>query len=170
MNDYFEFEGVTDELFLNKKENYSNFALDPVTAGIETAGKVAESVGKVAEASAKKKEAEARIIEIGGKRQAEYKQCEDSKEFKTFLDPKKRKNRIADCKKAVNNRLLADENEQKQVVRRMTAIEENKLTTDLEKEKSNVDEKKSSKKLYIVGGIVALVLVLGTIIYLKKKS
>lgn len=167
MNDYFEFEGVTDELFLNKKENYSNFIAGAI---VKTVGQGMEMTGKIAEASAKKKEAEARIIEIGGKRQAEYKQCEDSKEFKKFLDPKYRKNRIADCKKAVNNRLLADENEQKQVVRRMTAIEENKLTSDLEKEKSNVDEKKYSKKLYVVGGIVALVFVLGTIIYLKKKG
>ena len=169
MNDYFEFEGVTDELFLDKKENYSNFALDPVTAGIETAGKVAEATGKVAEASANKKVAEAKIIEIGGKRQAEYKQCEDSKEFKKFLDTKYRKNKIADCKKAVNNRLLEDENEQKGIVRRMTAIEENKIISDVEKGKSNIEDKKISRKYYVIGGIFALGLVLATIIYLKKK-
>jgi hypothetical protein len=126
--------------------------------------------GKIAEASAKKKEAEAKIVEIGGKRQAQLKDCENNKAFKKFADLKYRRNRIKDCQEEVKKRLNTEEEEQKSLVRRMTAIEENKLTTDLEKEKSNVNEKKSSKKLYVVGGIVALVLVLGTIIYLKKKG
>lgn len=44
MNDYFEFEGVTDELFLNKKENY-NFEggstdwSKVITSGLDTASK-----------------------------------------------------------------------------------------------------------------------------------
>jgi hypothetical protein len=170
MNDYFEFEGINDELFLNKKENYSNFAVDPLTAGLEAVGKGLEMGGKIAEASAKKKEASAKITEIAGKRQAQLTACEKAKENRFALDPKKTKNKIKDCKDEVKKRLDSEENEQKDIVRRMTAIEENKLTSDLEKEKSNIDEKKSSKKLYVFGGIVGLVLVLGTIVYLNKKG
>ena len=115
MNDYFEFEGVTNELFLDKKENYSNFAVDPLTAGIEAVGKGLEMGGKIAEASAKKKEAEAKIVEIGGKRQAQLKDCENNKAFKKFADLKYRRNRIKDCQEEVKKRLNTEEEEQKSV-------------------------------------------------------
>jgi hypothetical protein len=51
----------------------------------------------------------------------------------------------------------------------MASLEEGKITSDLEKEKSKIDEEKSSKKLYVIGGVIALALILTTIIYLKKK-
>ena len=53
MKEYFEFEGFTDDLFLDKKENYSNFAIDPATAVIEAGGKTIEAFGKGAEAVGK---------------------------------------------------------------------------------------------------------------------
>ena len=168
MENYFEFENFNDDLLIQTE--YSNFATDPVTAGIETLGKGLEMGGKIAEASARKKEADAKIKEIGGKRQAQLKDCEESKEFKKLLDRKYRNNRISDCKKEVNKRLNAEENEQKEIVRRMTAIEEGKLSADLEKSKSTFEEKKSSKKLYVIGGIVALTLVLATFIVIKNRK
>ena len=170
MNNDFEFEIFNNDLLDNKKEKHLNFAGDPVTAGIEALGKGLEMGGKIAEASAKKKEAEAKIIEIGGKRQAQAKDCETSKEFKKFLDPKYRKTRIAGCKEIVNKRLDAEEEEQKQIVRRMTALEENKIVSDLDTKKSTIEEKKTSKKMYAIAGVVSLIFILGTIIYIKSKS
>lgn len=166
--------GINNEV---DSQKYSNFAVDPITAGVETAGKVAEASGKIAEASAKKEEAKAKIIEIGGKRQAQFKLCDDAKENKFRLDPKKTKNRIRDCKAEVKTRLDKEEDDQKEIVKRMTAIEEGKLAGELRKsdinlttKTSEIDEKKSSKKLYVYGGIFALVLVLGTVIYLKSRK
>jgi hypothetical protein len=178
MENYFEFEGVTDELFLDRKnENYSGFALDPVTAGLEAIGKSTEAIGKVAElggkiaeASAKKKEAQAKIAEIAGQRQAQLDACQKAKENNFRLDPKKTKNKIRDCKDAVNKRFDADEKEQKEVVRRMTAIEEGKLSASIDEKSKTIEEKKASKKLYVIGGIVALVLILGTVVYLKRRG
>jgi hypothetical protein len=166
MENNFEFDGISEELIFTKEKEFSPFVVDAI---IKTVGQGMEMGGKIAEASAKKKEAEAKITEIGGKRQAQLKDCENAKEYKKFLDPKYRKNRIKDCKTDVNKRLDSEEKEQKEIVRRMTAIEENKIVQDIEKQKSNIPEKKSSKRLNVIGGIVALGLVLATIIYLKKK-
>ena len=178
MKEYFEFQGFNDDLFLDKnddlfldkKENYSNVSADPISAIATGVGQIAGASGQIAEASARKKEAEAKIIEIGGKRQAQLKACENNKAFKKFLDQKYRRNRIKDCQAEVKKRLDAEEEEQRDIVKRTTAIEEGKLTTDLKKSETNISETKSSKKLYVVTGLVALVLVLGTIIFLKKKS
>ena len=185
MKEYFEFQGFNDDLFLDKnddlfldkKENYSNFKGDPVTAIAGAVGNIAGSVGQIADASARKKEAKAKIIEIGGKREAQKKACEDNKAYKKFLDRKYRRNRIKDCQEEVKKRLDAEEKEQNDIVKRTTAIEENKLTNDfkkseidLKKSETNISETKSSKKLYVVAGLVALFLVLGTIVFLKKKS
>ena len=67
--------------------------------------------------------------------------------------------------------------EQKDIVRRMTSIEEGKISSDqrradvdLTTKTGEIEEKKSSKKLYVIGGIIALVLVLGTVVYIKSKS
>jgi hypothetical protein len=119
--------------------------------------------------------AELKRVEIGGKRTAQLKACEENKAFKKFLDRKWRNNRIRGCQEEVKKRLDAEEEEQKQIVRRMTAIEEGKMLSEIEKSRGDkekslgqIDEKKSSKKLYVYGGIAGLVLVLGTIILLKK--
>jgi hypothetical protein len=165
MENHFEFDGINDDLIFSKEE-YSPFVVDAI---IKTAGQGMEMAGKIAESSAKKKEAESKIAEIGGKRQVQLKDCEESKEFKKILDPKYRKNRIKECKKEVNKRLDSEENEQREIVKRMASLEEGKITSDLEKEKSKIDEEKSSKKLYVIGGVIALALILTTIIYLKKK-
>lgn len=171
MTDYFEFEGFNDEFLFDinshKSEDKSSFSAGLIAQGI---GMTAQGVGDVAMAVAKKKEAEARIIEIGGKRQAQLKDCETNKSFKKLLDRKYRNNRIKDCQDEVKKRLNSEEQEQKEIVRRMASLEEGKIISDVEKQKSNIDEKKSSKKLYVIGGIVALVLVLGTIVYIKSRK
>jgi len=169
MNDFFEFEGFTDELLISKKQQFSNFAKTPLTAGFEAVGKGFEMGGKIAEASATKKEAEAKIVEIGGKRQAQLNDCETNKAYKKFLDAKYRRNRIKDCQNEVKKRLDAEENEQRDIVRRMTAIEEKKIESDFQKSKSLTEETKSSKKLNVIGGLVGLTLILGTIIFIRLK-
>ena len=59
----------------------------------------------------------------------------------------------------------------------MTSVEEGKIASD--QRRADIDlttktdvtaEKKSSKRLYVIGGIIALVLVLGTVVYIKSKS
>ncbi len=185
MNNNFDIQmnmnGVRNEVDIQK---YSNFAVDPLTAGLEAVGKLAEAkgktaeaIGKFAEASARKKEAEINLIAIGGKRQAQNKMCDEAKENKFRLDPKKTKNRIRDCKAEVKARLDAEEAEQKDIVRRNVAIVEGGLASeqrradiDLTTKTDETKEKKSSKKLYVFGGIFALILVLGTVIYIKSKS
>ena len=182
MKEYFEFQGFNDDLFLDKnddlfldkKENYSNFVVGAIAGAV---GQIAGAVGQIGDASARKKEAKAKIIEIGGKRQAQNNACETNKAYKKAFDKKYRRNRIKDCQEEVKKRLDAEEKEQNDIIKRTTAIEENKLTNDfkkseidLKKSETNISETKSSKKLYVVTGLVALVLVLGTIIFLKKKS
>ena len=165
MNTNFEFDSFNDDLLLNEEK--SPFVVQVIAKAV---GDTTQGIGNIAQASAKKKEAEAKIKEIGGKRQAQLKDCETNKSFKKFADPKYRKNRIRACQEQVNKRIDLEENEQKEIVRRMASIEESKIAYDVEKEKGNIDEKKSSKKLYVYGGIFALVLVLGTIIYLKSRK
>jgi hypothetical protein len=182
MNDFFEFEGITEDLLLDKndvnildeKEQKSSFSAVIIAKAV---GDTTQGIGNIALASAKKKEAEAKIKEIGGKRQAQLKDCETNKSFKKFADPKYRKNRIRACQEQVNKRIDLEENEQKEIVRRMASIEEGKILSeqrksdiDLTTKTSEIDEKKSSKKLYVYGGIFALVLVLGTVIYLKSRK
>ena len=155
MNTNFEFDSFNDDLLLNEEK--SPFVVQVIAKAV---GDTTQGIGNIAQASAKKKEAEAKIKEIGGKRQAQLKDCETNKSFKKFADPKYRKNRIRACQEQVNKRIDLEENEQKEIVRRMASIEESKIASDVEKEKGNIDEKKSSKKLYVYGGIFALVLVL----------
>jgi hypothetical protein len=164
MNTNFEFDSFNDDLLLSEEK--SPFVVQVIAKAV---GDTTQGIGNIAQASAKKKEAEAKIKEIGGKRQAQLKDCETNKSFKKFADPKYRKNRIRACQEQVNKRIDLEENEQKEIVRRMASIEESKIASDVEKEKGSIDEKKSSKKLYVYGGIFALVLVLGTIIYLKSR-
>ena len=151
MKEYFEFQGFNDDLFLDKnddlfldkKENHSNFVVGAIAGAV---GQIAGAGGQIADASARKKEAKAKIIEIGGKREAQKKACEDNKAYKKAFDRKYRRNRIRDCQEEVKKRLDAEEQEQKDIVKRTTAIEENKLTTDLKKSEINISETKSSKK------------------------
>lgn len=182
MNNDFDIEmnmnGISNEVDSQKKyyetEDTSSFLAEII---IKAVGDTTQGIGNIAQASARKKEAEAKLAEIGGKRTAQNKACDEAKEFKKFLDPKYRKNRIADCKKEIKTRLDAEEAEQRDIVRRMTAIEEGKIASeqrradvDLTNKTGEIEEKKSSKKLYVFGGIFALVLVLGTIVYIKSKS
>ena len=175
MKEYFEFQGFNDDLFLDKnddlfldkKENHSNFVVGAIAGAV---GQIAGVGGQIADASARKKEAKTKIIEIGGKRQAQNNACETNKAYKKAFDKKYRRNRIKDCQEEVKKRLDAEEKEQNDIIKRTTAIEENKLTNDFKKSETNINETKSSKKLYVVAGLVGLFLVLGTIVFLKKKS
>jgi hypothetical protein len=198
MENYFEFEGFNDDLLIGNEEQ-SSFAIDPfgneeeeesnVVGAIATAvGQVAEAGGKIAEAEATKKTAEAKLAEIGGKRSALLKACEDNKAYKKFLDQKYRRNRINDCQADVNKRMTIEEKKNEEIVNRQTAIleretaiAEGKAVGDIQTRKATIEsealktkttlaEKKSGKKLYVFGGIASLLLVLGVVVYLKSKN
>ena len=176
MTNDFEFED-----FLNDLDSYKNSSSEKhsevvglIARGV---GFVSRGVGEIAKADARKKEAELKRVEIGGKRTAQLKACEENKAFKKFLDRKWRNNRIRDCKTEVNKRLDAEDNEQKEIIKRMSQIEKSKVNIDIEKsinideiEKKNTEEKKYSKKLFLIGGIVGSVLILGTIIFIYSKK
>ena len=164
MKQYFEIDNIENDF---SNENHSPFVVEAI---VKTVGQGLEMGGKIAESSAKKKEAEAKITEIGGKRQAQLKDCENSKEYKKFLDPKYRKNRIIDCKKEVNKRLDSEEEEQKQIVRKMTELEEQKIVSSqkLEEQKMASSKNKDKNKGFIV--ILGLAMILGTIIYLNRNK
>lgn len=175
MNNDFDIEmnmnGISNEVNTQK---YSNFSVAVISKAV---GDTAQGAGDVAMAIARSKEAKARIAEIGGARKVQLKDCEKSKENIFVFDQKKTKNRIRDCKALVTKRFDLEEAEQRDIVKRMTAIEEGKISSeqrradiDLTAKTGEIDEKKSSKKLYVFGGIFALVLVLGTIVYIKSKS
>jgi len=155
MKTYFEIDNVPEELISN--QDYSNFAV--AEAIVKTVGQGLEMGGKIADASARKKEAEAKITEISGQRQAQLDKCETAKELKG----RKRKEKITQCKNEVRQRFDADEKEQKEIVRKMTAIEEQKIV-------ESTGEKKFSKQYTVIGWLVALGMILGTIVYLKKKG
>lgn len=171
MKDYFEFEGFNDDFLIEINssiiEDKSPFVVEAIALAV---GETTKGIGNITLASAKKKEAEARILEIGGKRTAQFKSCETNKAYKKFLDGKYRRNRIKDCQNEAKKRLDAEEQEQKEIVRRMTAVEEGKLVSELDKSKSIIEEKKSGKKLYLITGIFGLILILGTIVYIKSKK
>jgi hypothetical protein len=144
--------------FVESEKDFYN-AVDPVTAGIQTAGKVAEASGKIAEAEAKKKEAQAKIIEIGGKRQAQLKQCEENKAFKKFADAKYRRNRITECQAQVTKRLDAEELEQQDIIRKNVAIEQGRVSNDGVKSASLKSESSTKKYAFIIGGVLLAVFI-----------
>jgi hypothetical protein len=179
MRNYFEFEGFNDDFLIEinssniedkssfESEDKSSFAATVIAKAV---GDVAQGVGNVAMASANKKQAEAKIVEIGGKRTAQLKDCDTNKAMRFRWNPNIERKRRDECRVEVKKRLDAEEQEQREIVRRMTAIEEGKIFSDLDKSKSVIEEKKAGKKLYVIAGIVGLVLVLGTIVLIKTKK
>ena len=176
MNNLFEYEELTNDLYLGKyeyldnKKNHRELKSNIVGLIALGVGGVSKIQGKINLSIAKRKEAEVEIIKIGGKIQAEFKQCEKNKAFKKFGDLKYRKARINDCKNEVRKRFDVEEKEQKDIIKRMIAIEEDKKNVDIEKKELKLKEDKSGKKLYVIGGILALALVLGTIFYIKSRK
>ena len=165
----FDGHDFTDEgdNFNFTNDQYLN-ALDPVTAIAEAGGKVADAKGKTAEALGKivsarneRKIAETKLAELGGKRSAQLRECENNPAFKKFLDPKYRRNRINDCQKEVNKRMDAEEKEQQEIVRRSLAIEEGKGQSQRMASESVANESKTKKYVLIIGGIL-LALYLGS--------
>ena len=144
--------------FIEGEKDFYN-AVDPVTAGIEATGRIAEASGKIAEAEAKKKEAQAKIIEIGGKRQAQLKACEENKAYKKFADPKYRRNRIAECQAQVTKRLDAEELEQQDIIRKNVAIEQGRVANDGVKSASIKSESSTKKYVFIIGGVLLAVFI-----------
>lgn len=143
--------------FNTRKDNYLN-AVDPLTAGIEAGGKAveafgkgAEAIGKIATAKQERLTAETKLAELGGKRSAQLRECENNKAFKKFADPKYRRNRIADCQKEVNKRLDIEEKEQREIVRKSLEIEQGKAQSQRFKSEAIADESKSRKYIWIIG-------------------
>jgi hypothetical protein len=156
LSEGFEF---VDEDFFN--------AVDPITATIEAGGKVveaggkvAESVGDIATARSNRKVAELKVAEIGGKRTAQLKACEENKAFKKFADPKYRRNRINDCQAEVKKRLDIEEKEQRDIIRRSLDIEQGKVVNQRGAQASN-------QKFVIIG--VGIIAIIGLYIIMKKK-
>ena len=160
--------------FNTRKDNYLN-AVDPVTALIEAGGKATEAIGKGAEAIGKiataKQErltAETKLAELGGKRSAQLRECENNKAFKKFADPKYRRNRIAECQKEVNKRLDIEEKEQREIVRKSLEIEQGKAQSTRFKSEAIADESKSRKYVLIIG-VVLVGLYFGSKMLKKSK-
>jgi len=147
-------------------DDYFN-AVDPITAAIEAGGKVVEAGGKVADSAgdiataiSNRKVAELKLAEIGGKRTAQLKACEDNQAFKKFADPKYRRNRINECQAEVKKRLDIEEKEQRDIIRRSLDIEQGKI--------ANQRISSTSNKSFIWIG-VGIISVIGIYIIMKKK-
>jgi hypothetical protein len=161
--DGLDFADEYDNFNYNRKENYLN-AVDPITAGIEAGGKAvealgkgAEAIGKIATAKQERLTAETKLAELGGKRSAQLRECENNKAFKKFADPKYRRNRIADCQKEVNKRLDIEEKEQRDIIRKSLEIEEGKVQSQRSKSATIEQESKTKKYVIIAIGILAVV-------------
>ena len=191
MKDVFEpMANFGGEVFepMNFDGEYSEFALDPLTAGLEL-GKAGADLGSsalkfgtsIVDAKAKRKEAEAKIADIGGKRVVEKQACQDNKSFKKFLDRKKRNNQIRDCQTEVDRRLDKDEAEQLLIQKEMLAIEKMKIGTqsnpNISSQSNPTDNKNSDKFLgmpKVVGisvtiGVSLILIGLTTYLILKRK-
>ena len=191
MKDVFEpMANFGGEVFepMNFDGEYSEFALDPLTASLEL-GKASAELGSsalkfgtsIVDAKAKRKEAEAKIADIGGKRVVEKKACEDNKSFKKFLDRKKRNNQIRDCQTLVDRRLDKDEAEQYLIQQEMMAIEKMKIGSqsnpNISSQSNPTEEPKSDKFLgmpKVVGisvtiGVSLILIGLTTYLILKRK-
>jgi hypothetical protein len=171
--DGYEFVDEYDN-FNTRKENYLN-AVDPITAGIEAGGKVAEAYGKGAEALGKivtaKQErltAETKLAELGGKRSAQLRECQNNRAFKKFADPKYRRNRIADCQKEVNKRLDIEEKEQREIIRKSLEIEQGRVQS--QRSASATIEQGAKTKNYLIIGIAILAVVYFGSKMLKKSK
>ena len=166
MNDYFEFEGVTDELFLNKKENY-NFEGNSssggstdwgkvITSGLDTASKFIPQSGsrlnedakqgvaskKEAQALRKRINSECRIKPLVGKqKKAKWEEC---------------KNKVVEKFESKFSQSITDNQKKQELLLQLSQQEK--------------QQQQSNKKLYVIVGVISLTLVLGTIIYLKKKG
>jgi hypothetical protein len=158
---------------MNFDGDYSNFALDPVSAGLKIGASAMDLTGKIVDARARKKEAEAKLKELAGKRGQELKDCENNRAFKKFADKKFRRNRIIDCQKEVKDRNDKEEIELRKIANEQISLEKEKISlqrSSIDSSKSDLDVKK--KKNLIIGlSIGGGVLVLGAILFfvLRKK-
>ena len=165
MSSSFDGNEFADEYdnFNTRRDNYLN-AVDPITAGIEAGGKAvealgkgAEAIGKIATAKQERLTAETKLAELGGKRSAQLRECENNKAFKKFADPKYRRNRINDCQKEVNKRLDIEEKEQRDIIRKSLEIEQGKAQSQRSASASIEEESKTKKYVIIAIGIIAVV-------------
>jgi hypothetical protein len=158
---------------MNFDGDYSNFGLDPVSAGLNIGASAMDLTGKIVDARARKKEAEAKIKELAGKRGAELTACENNRAFKKFADKKYRRNRINDCQKEVRQRNDKEEAELRKIANEQIGLEKEKISlqrSSIDSSKNDLDVKK--KKNLILGlSIGGGVLVIGAILFfvLRKK-
>jgi len=157
--DFDFFSGDDDSFsFISQKKDFYN-AVDPLTAvielgskTIETVGKEAEALGNIVTAKQQRKTAETKLAEIGGKRSAQLRECENNKAYKKFADPKYRRNKIANCQAEVNQRIDIEEAEQRDIIRKSLEIERTKS--------SSIKSDSSTKKFLVIGGIALVAIFL----------
>jgi hypothetical protein len=156
--------------FAGEDQQYDDFggkrfynAVDPITAAIESVGDIASSVGDVATAVSNRKVAELKLAEIGGKRSAQLKDCENNKAFKKIGDLKYRRSRINECQSEVKKRIDAEEKEQRDIIRKSLEIEQQKVGNT----RAEIDSKDNKKFIYIGIGVLALA---GIVYVLMKKK
>jgi hypothetical protein len=165
--DFDFFSGDEDSFsFVSQKKDFYN-AVDPLTAvielgskTIETVGKEAEALGNILTAKQQRKTAETKLAEIGGKRSAQLRECENNKAYKKFADPKYRRNKILGCQAEVNQRMDIEEAEQRDIIRKSLEIEQGKVSNQRSSQTSN------QKNVWIGVGIVSLI---GIYLLMKKK-
>jgi hypothetical protein len=157
--DFDFFSGDEDSFsFVSQKKDFYN-AVDPLTAvielgskTIETVGKEAEALGNILTAKQQRKTAETKLAEIGGKRSAQLRECENNKAYKKFADPKYRRNKILGCQAEVNQRMDIEEAEQRDIIRKSLEIERTKS--------SSIKSDSSTKKFLVIGGIALVAIFL----------
>jgi hypothetical protein len=165
MSSSFDGNEFADEYdnFNTRRDNYLN-AVDPITAAIEAGGKSvealgkgAEAIGKIATAKQERLTAETKLAELGGKRSAQLRECQNNPAFKKFADPKYRRNRIAECQKETNNRIDIEEKEQRDIVRKSLEIEQGKVQSQRSASATIEEGAKTKKYVIIAIGILAVV-------------
>jgi len=168
MENVFEPMNFAGDVFepMNFDGDSSNFGADY--------GAIAQGVGSVfSSASQMKASSQAsrdKALEIGGARALQLQACADNKSFKKFLDPKKRRNRINDCQKQVNEKFDKKEQEERDLANKQLDVNKVALLTSASNKAD--DLKAKNKKNLIIGlSIGGGVLILGTILFfvLRKK-
>jgi hypothetical protein len=150
---------------VKKKDSFLN-AVDPITAGLEAGGKVAEMYGKGLDVLGKVVDKKARMEELKSERQREKDSCSKNKAF--GLVGKKKK--IAACQSEVDKRYDLLVNDQRNLMNRQLDIQEMQVRGIIEtKTKSTDGGGYSTKKTIIIAIISVIFLGVGAYFITRKN-